>query len=75
MGKIKGVIHLLRFCKGFVVVVRRGCCKIGEYKLMIYDHGAQLRWYMYNSRSLGDFCESEMKDKIFILDLNKWVLC
>ena len=38
-----------KVCKGFVVVVRKGCALITESKLPIFDLEFHLRWYIIKS--------------------------
>ena len=45
-------------CRG---VIREGCKGFGGSKLMVCDHGRQVRWCMIYKRGLVDFCEMGIK--------------
>ena len=45
-SKSRGVGPLFGVCKGFVVVIRRGCGVIRGPRSIVFDHKTHLLWYL-----------------------------
>ena len=45
-AKSKGVQPLFKFCKGFLVIKRKGCGLVTRARLRICDRNKGLLWYL-----------------------------
>ena len=59
--KIEEWVPLFGFCKGFVVVVRKGCGKIGGARFRVFTLESRLLWYLVGSVCFEGFLKSEIK--------------